>query len=292
MTEASHPFLIGVDGGGTRCRAAIGTLSSGVIARGDAGPANATSDLAQAIENVEAAVRCAAQSAGISDAQLRAATAHIAIAGVMSPSDSARVAAALPFGKITVTDDRPSTLKGALGDFHGFVLAIGTGAFTAASTPDGIQYVGGWGMQVSDHGSGAWLGRGALERALLCYDGVLEHSDLTRALMLTFGGDPNGIVAFATTATPADYASLAPDVITQAQAGDVLARAIMQAGADHLSAGLGALGFKSGDRLCLTGGVGPHYAPFLPGGYLKGRIEPQGSALDGAFALAKTGAPR
>ena len=55
---------------------------------------------------------------------------------------------------------------------------------------------------------------------------------------------------------------------------------------------LWALGFTAGDRLCLTGGVGPHYASYLPSEVLTGQQNCLGSALDGAFQLAKRAATK
>ncbi|RBW45875.1 hypothetical protein DS901_01750 [Loktanella sp. D2R18] len=61
----------------------------------------------------------------------------------------------------------------------------------------------------------------------------------------------------------------------------------MQRGADDMARGLTQLGFQPGDPLCLLGGLGPHYAGYLPPAYLAGKMDAKGSALDGAFALAR-----
>jgi glucosamine kinase len=228
----------------------------------------------------------AAQQAGITPDFLEGAVAHIGIAGVMTPRDSAEVAAALPYGDVTVTDDRPTAVAGALGGKHGFLLAVGTGTIVAASTADGFQFVSGWGFQVSDQGSGAWLGRAALEQVLLCHDGIAEHTRLTRTLFAKYSNDPNEVVTFSTAAKPGDFGSLAFEVITHAKADDPFGQDLMARGAGHLTRALAALGFQSGDRLCLSGGVGPHYADYLPKEYQAGYVDACGSALDGAFQLA------
>ncbi|WP_147249825.1 hypothetical protein [Loktanella sp. D2R18] len=76
-------------------------------------------------------------------------------------------------------------------------------------------------------------------------------------------------------------------VIAGAIDGDTWAQSILQRGADDMARGLTQLGFQPGDPLCLLGGLGPHYAGYLPPAYLAGKMDAKGSALDGAFALAR-----
>ena len=284
MTHSEHSVLIGVDGGGTGCRAAVGTLEVGVLAQAEGGPANATSDIAFAIQNVRSTIDNALLAAGLS---LSEATIHVGLAGVMGRNEVDKIAAAFPYKKITVTDDRPTAITGALGGKDGYLLSIGTGSITAASKAGKFAYVGGWGFQVSDHASGAWLGRAALEQVLFCYDGVAEHSALTREIFEKYSQDPNKIVTFCQDATPRAYAALAPEIIRGAQESDPWGRVIMAQGAGFLMRNLARLGFQNGDTLCLSGGVGPHYADYMPKAATQGLITAQGSALDGAFQLAK-----
>ena len=286
MSDSDHTLLIGVDGGGTGCRVAAGTLAKGVLGRAEGGRANATSDPALAIRNVLETVHAAAQVAGFSAEALNDAVAHIGLAGVMTADDSTRIANALPFAHASVTDDRPTAIAGALGDQDGYLLAIGTGTIVASSQRGEFTYVGGWGFQISDQSSGAWLGNMALRRTILCHDGLTSHSDLTHGLLLRFNDDPNEIVRFAAGATPRDYATLAPKIVEAANAGDLWGLTIMKEGADYLVQALSTLGFLPGDALCLTGGVGPHYAPYLPAEALRGRVSSRGGSLDGAFQLA------
>ena len=286
MTDSEHTLIIGVDGGGTGCRVAIGTLRQGVLAQAEGGRANATSNPDLALKNVVTATHEAAQKAGLSIEAISDAIAHVGLAGVMTEADSARIAAGLPFASCAVTDDRPTTIAGALGDKDGFLLSIGTGTIVASSKAGHFAFIGGWGFQISDQSSGAWLGHKAIRRTVLCHDGLSPHSDLTREVMGKFENDPNAIVQFAATAAPGDYATLAPLVIAAGEADDFWGAAIMTEGAAYLSKALGALDFRTSDTLCLTGGVGPHYARYLSPDITKGRTTSKGGALDGAFQLA------
>jgi len=292
MPDSLHTLIIGVDGGGTGCRVAIGTEKYGIFARAEGGPANVTSAPGLAIRNVIATVEAAAVSGEVDLERLKGATAHLGLAGVMTPQDADRVATAMPYRHTTVTDDRQTALKGALGEQDGFLLSVGTGTFAAACTAGRSRGVGGWGFFVGDQASGSWLGQQSLRQVLLCHDGLAEHSDLTRDLFAKFQNDPNEIVAFSMSALPGDYGSFAPDVVAHAHAGDPVGQEIMQAGVDYLQRCLTALRFKAGDALCLIGGVGPHYADYLPTETTAGLRERSGDALDGAFRFAHSNLER
>lgn len=285
MAEIEIPFVIGCDGGGTGCRVAIADARGQVLARAEGGPANATSAFDVMVESVSSALAEAAARIGLGLADLRDGVAHIGLAGVMTPQDAARVAAALPFAHVTVTEDREVAVAGALGAADGVLIAVGTGTIVAAQRAGRRLNAGGWGLQLSDQASGAWLGRGLLEHVLLCHDGLAPHSDLTRAVFADFGA-PAQMVAFAATARPAAYARLAPQIITAAQAGDATGQMLMMRGADYLVRALAAVKFAPGDVLCLTGGVAPHYASYLPEQARNAITPAQGNGLDGALWLA------
>lgn len=290
MSDSSHKVLIGVDGGGTGCRVAVGTARDGVMATAEGGRANPASEFEIALRNIDAVIRTALTKAGLPQSALPGATAHLGLAGVMTHSAGTRVVKALGFKRATVTDDRTIAVCGALGGHDGFLLSVGTGTI-AAATKDGVdRAVGGWGFQVSDQASGAWLGRKALEHTLLCHDGLARHTDLTSALLAEFDNEPSKISTFSMRAQPGDFGAFAPQIVAAARDGDHLGQSIMQSGSNHLLRCLETLGFTAGDRLCLTGGVGPHYAEHLPSEVLAGRQNCLGSALEGAFQLAKRGA--
>mgnify|MGYP002628256491 CR=1 FL=1 len=279
-------LLIGVDGGGTGCRVRIADKSLTSLAESKGGPANVTSDRRAALANITTTIAAAADLAGISPDRLLDATVHLGLAGVMSETIAEQVAQALPYAYLTVTDDRPTTLAGALAGQDGFLIAAGTGSFIAALQDGTTSCVGGWGYQLSDQASAAWLGRRLLEHVLLCHDGLIPHSDLTRSAFIRFNSNPNDIILFGTNATPGDFGLLAPLVVEAQRAGDAVGGSIMKEGLAYLTSALGTLGFHPGARLCLTGGVGQHYATQFPKEVQDGIITASGNALDGAIRLA------
>lgn len=280
-TDSNGPYLIGVDGGGTSCRA---TLLSGPNARYDVvlGPANVSTDFDAALDTINAALAQLAERAGLGMADLARAHAHLGLAGVMNTAIANRVAAHLPFPQAQVTDDRPTTIAGALGEVDGALAAIGTGSFIGRQVAGRIHGVGGWGFYIGDQASGAWLLRRCLEEVMLAVDGFAAHTDLSRAILKEHGDDPGQIVLFSLNSQPADYARLARDVVAAAEAGDPLGARLMQEGAAYIRRALDVVGWTSSEAFCLTGGLGPAYARWLN----LPSIAPKGTALDGALALA------
>jgi glucosamine kinase len=286
MSESQEPFLIGVDGGGTGCRAAIAHTDGQIVAQVEGGRANVATEFDLAVRNVADAIQNAAHKAGISQKKLQSASVHIGLAGVMSKDIADRVANALPYQIVTVTDDRATAVEGALGDEDGYLMSVGTGTIVATRKADELNYVCGWGFAVSDQASGAWLGRRLLEQTLLCYDQIATHSPLTQTTLAKFGNDPNGLVAFSLDAKPGDFGQFAPDIICAANAGDLTGLDLVNEGASYLQSALRALRFREGDRLCISGGVGRHYQPFLDTEFTQNIVDPAGSSIMGAIWLA------
>lgn len=279
MTQTGT-MLLGIDGGGTSCRAAV-------VVRGQRhevtlGPANVTTGFDAAVATIDTALRMLAGRAGLPPEVLFQAPAHLGLAGVVSAALAARVRDALPLSRATVTDDRPTTIAGALGPAEGAVVAIGTGSFLGRQAGGRIRGIGGWGFFVGDQASGAWLGRRCLEEVMLSVDGLAAETGLCRSLLADHGSDPAEIVRFSVAARPADYAGLARAVVAAAAAGDALGARLMSEGADYIRRGLAALGWQRGETLCLTGGLGAAYAEWLDEPVVPAR----GSALDGALSLA------
>ncbi|MGB3243786.1 MAG: BadF/BadG/BcrA/BcrD ATPase family protein [Sulfitobacter sp.] len=281
-----NPALIAVDGGGTGCRVAVGTAQDGVLAEATGGPANVSTNFDASVANIIAAVQTAAHAAGWSADTLAQAVAHLGLAGADLEKVQRKTAASLPFGSTRVSGDRQTTVAGVLGDQDGYVVALGTGTIIARQRAGVVSTVSGWGFQLSDQASGAWLGRALLSRVLDADEGLEPHSALTRAICVSLDG-VQGVFDFSTTATPRDYARFAPEIFAAGTKGDVIAIDILHAGARYLERGLGALGFAPGDVLSLAGGVGPHFAPYLQETFKTNLQPPRGNALEGAFTLAR-----
>jgi glucosamine kinase len=168
-------------------------------------------------------------------------------------------------------------------------VIVGTGTIGWAELNGRSYRVGGWGLPISDEGSGAWLGCEALRRALWAYDGRIPKTALSRRLLEDFQS-PHHILRWITTALPRDFGSLAPIVVDHAMRGDPIAMELMDLAADHvdrLADRLIALGVE---RLSLFGGLAPHIEYRLGQGSRDHLVSPIGDALQGAIQLARRAA--
>ncbi|KIN63647.1 ATPase, BadF/BadG/BcrA/BcrD type [Sulfitobacter noctilucicola] len=285
MKTTQQSVLVAADGGGTGCRACAGTIEAGILGQAEGGPGNVHSNFENAIRNLTGAVTEALQQADLGHVPLDQITAHFGVAGAHSDVEMEAVRAALPYGRSSVTGDRATSVRGALGDTDGYVVALGTGTIVARQKALGLHTVGGWGFDISDQASGSWLGRHLLEQIVMAEDGLRAHSPLTEKVLSDQGGLID-MIYFASSAAPGDFAKLARDVIEHAAQGDAVGQELMKKGADYIIHCLRTLGFQTGDQLALAGGVGPHYRNYLPAEMVENVIKPRGTALDGAFAMA------
>ena len=65
----------------------------------------------------------------------------------------------MPFSAVRVLSDREITIAGILADADGTLAQVGTGSFFVSCHKGKFKQVGGWGLQLGDDCSGAWLGR-------------------------------------------------------------------------------------------------------------------------------------
>lgn len=289
MIKENTQLFCAVDGGGTGCRVSLAWPDGTVIARATGGAANYTTDPALTAQNVLAAIGQALATIEGNAPALPDVVTHLGLAGIMSDTDADAMAAMLPFRHCTVSDDRVTSVIGALGGQDGVLLAVGTGSFAAVRRGAAIRFFGGWGLQVGDQASGAWLGRALLEHSLLAQEGIAPASDLTQAVMAHFGGFPRNISGYCASCGPAGFAGFAPMVVAAAQRDDPVGLLLMSRGAAYLNAILQAMQIEANWPICLIGGVGGAYERFLAPEFRAQIREPKGSALDGALQLALQG---
>ncbi|WP_282181215.1 BadF/BadG/BcrA/BcrD ATPase family protein [Aliiroseovarius marinus] len=276
--------VVAVDGGGTRCR--LGLRQGGSDTAVELGSANVTTDFDAAIAEISRGLDLLSARSGIAMNELSGLPAYVGLAGVAGSAIAQRVAQALPFSHIRVEDDRPSALVGALGDQDGVVAHCGTGSFLAAQIDGDQRFAGGWGPVLGDPASAQWVGRRGLTVTLDAVDGIREGSALSRYFLDKLSGAA-GIVDFASTARPVDFGALAPAVTAHAAEGDALASLVMIEAANGIAELLPVLGWKPGMAICLTGGIAPQYASYLPDEMQHCVTAPAGEPLSGALTLAQ-----
>ncbi len=276
-------YFLGVDGGGTGCRAALADATGRILGQGQAGSANVMTDPSGAARNIRAAAEAALADSGISLSQVHA------VLGLAGATVSARIGAmleALPFASARVVSDAVIALKGALGGQPGIVATIGTGSVFACDAGQGVRVIGGGGYVISDEASGAWLGRELLAAALRACDGIEPATPLLTTLIEEMGGQA-AIVTGSLTARPTDFARHAPRLV--AHPDDPAAVRILTAAEgwicryiDHFQTG--AL------PICFLGGLGPFFTARLTPRYGSLIRAARGTAVEGALLMAREGA--
>ncbi len=287
----SDSLLLGVDGGGTQCRARLCAPSGAKLGEGAAGPANIRLGLDVSFAAVLAATQACLEQAGLSSRDLSRTTACLALAGASEPADLAAAQRLKhPFGRVVLTSDAHAACVGAHGGRDGGVVVVGTGTIGWAELRDRQHRVGGWGLNVSDEGSGAWIGRELLRRVLWAHDGRIESTTLLERALEPFQSDPHAIVRWASIASPREFGALAPLVIEHARSGDRVGIEIMRAAAAHIDALAARLVALGVEHIALVGGLADHMRSWLSDGTKARLVQSAGDALNGALQLARVAA--
>jgi N-acetylglucosamine kinase-like BadF-type ATPase len=260
-------FFLGIDGGGTKTECALGdesrVLGSSIGATvkiKKVGPDAAGAAL-------EGAIRTACERAGIAADQI--ARTCIGVAGTTIPEvvDWAYgVLGQLVSGEIEVVNDALIAHRAAFNGGPGVLVIAGTGSNVLGINDRGeFGRAGGWGPIISDEGSGFWIGRTTVAQAMRAYDAG-RSTDLLNAVMDSWKlTTREEVVSMANSNPPPDFASLLPEILRCADAGDALAREILSSAAQEL-AQLARIVIRKiwpggGDvSIAVTGGVFAHSA--------------------------------
>jgi glucosamine kinase len=257
------------------------------LAEASAGPANIRAGVTDAFASVFEATLACLEQAQLTSADLPRITACLALAGATEPAELA-AAKMHPqaFGRAILTSDAHAACVGAHNGHDGAVIVAGTGSIGWAVLR-GRQYrVGGWGLELSDEGSGAWIGRETLRRVLSAYDGRRAWTPLLRSVFERYESDPHAIVSFVARAAPRDLGALAPMVVEHASDNDEAAVGLLRLGAAHLDTIAARLVALGAARLALVGGFAPHIESRLSASTKAQLVTPLGDPLDGALLIA------
>jgi len=291
MQMSPPPALrLGIDGGGTGCRARLVGEHGQVLGEGESGPANLALGAEPARAAVLQATRRALHGAGLPDSVLARTAAGLGLAAAnVSKHRDAFARLALPFHSSVISSDAEAACLGAHAGHDGAILILGTGSQGVLYRHGRFSAVGGWGFALSDDGSGALLGREAVRRSFQVLDGVAAPSGLTRAVMDRFGGDRGAMLEWAAAARPGDWAAFARLVFEHAAQHDTLAlRLVLDSAlaAERLLDRLLAMGAQ---RIALMGGVAAPTRRYLSSRFDGVLVEPVGDAMDGALLMAGKG---
>jgi glucosamine kinase len=281
-----------VDGGGSKTLARLTNSSTGQHWQQQAGPASLTNDFSLALNNISMLSTSLCQQAGINSQQLHAV---MGLAGAGNPQQQQQACQQLAqrYSSLLLTTDARTSLYGANLGQPVLVVALGTGSVAMRLLADGSeQQVGGWGFNIGDEGGGAWLGKQLVRELLWQVDSLAGiQSPMLQSVAQQIGADAASLLPWLKTASPTDFAALAP-LVFQFTSHCTIAEALLQR---HLAA-VEQLLWAGREHyqlpVVLLGGLADSTAPLLSPA-CRALLQPaKGSALDGGFILARQhGAP-
>lgn len=236
-------YWLGVDGGGTHCRATVMNADEKIAGEGLADAANFLRvGLELAVAHVRDAVSKACHQAGIEVSQISGAC--IGLAGVSHPEHHrvmlAALKQALPIREITLETDARVALAGATGNQPGVVIIAGTGSIACGINSRGrFARAGGWGPAMGDEGSGSYIGRRALQAVVMAWDYRDEPTSMMEPVLKHFGvtSPPElpPVIYDSYSEVMGRIAQLSKIVVNEARNGDKIAIGILKDAAVHLA---------------------------------------------------------
>lgn len=285
MTE----LYIGVDGGGTFCRARLVTGEGAILGEAVAGSGNPRIGIEAAWQNIMNACLEACRQGDITPEEYPKITLGLGLAGANQPLEQELVVSqSSPFGRRYLLTDAHSACLGAFNGDEGALLILGTGSCGVFYQNEIFHIVGGWGFPLSDQGSGARIGLSALEYSLAALDGISPASLMTDSINAEFSLSPEKYVLFQNRhPLPKEYGAFAIQVFEFAQQKDPIALQIVQEQVAWVSRYLDCLIAKGASQIVLVGGVSDVIRPYLSERYLAYLCEPKGDAMSGAILMAQ-----
>lgn len=288
MTYATDVYL-GIDGGGTKCKARLEDAQGNLLAEAIAGPANAARNLTGSVKAVLEASEKAIAKANIKGLTLNQIHAGIGLAGINIPQvKQAFLKQSLPFASWHITTDLHIACLGAHLGQDGAIVIVGTGSSGVAIHNDQQFEMGGHGFVVGDKGSGAWLGKMAISHCLETLDGITPNNLLSKQVINLLDCDSAyDLVNLTLEAKPVMFASVAPLIFQLAANQQEDALLLVNQAATYINKICHRLLSGNLHRLSLIGGITQPLTPYLDS-QLQAIIRPaQATPEQGAILYSK-----
>lgn len=256
-------FYLGVDGGGSKCKAVVVNRDLEILGSAVAGPANPCVDYQLAIDSIIESCSKALGEAGLSQEQHQIELG-LALAGVNFGNVFQKVNEwSHPFQSMHLITDWHAACLGAHEGKDGAVVIVGTGSCGYVCVDGHSKSFGGHGFPVGDKGSGAWLGLQAVKTALLAKDQMGPPTLMMDKLCESLSCKSEELAIRMVGASSAHYAQLAKTVFAAAKEGDEQAIAVLREATDYIEAMLSSILEYEPPRLSFVGGIAPFLVPLL-----------------------------
>jgi glucosamine kinase len=246
MSGPTELVVVGVDGGGSSTRVYVADERAEVLFKANgAGSAVLPGAEADSAELIGTLVRNAVIDAEMGHLLPRALVVGVAGVG----REAQKIALQQELERLELADavivisDAEAAMADAFAEGPGILLIAGTGSIAWGRSPAGtLRRCGGWGPVFGDEGSGAWIGRKALQVIAAAHDGREPETALTGAVLTALELDEvPAIIPWASSATPAELATLAPAVLSAAEVGDLRANTVVTMAVEELALHVRAL---------------------------------------------------
>lgn len=227
-----RPFLLGIEGGGTRTTALLADARGREIQRAIFGPGNVRLLDDRTLRRL---LRQISKQFESPDA------IGLGLAGARHAKDRARVQAEVAkVWKATpcrVTHDLEIALAGFNAKETAVLVLSGTGSCCFGKAAEGrTAKMGGWGHILGDKGSGFEIGLRALKAVVFYFDRDATWSRLGERLLTATGtNEPDDLIDWVAAADKHAVAALAPEVFASAKKRDRIARDILEGAAGMLA---------------------------------------------------------
>lgn len=261
-----HSYYLGIDGGGSKCKARLENAKGDLLSEYTSGPANPSRDYDLAMASLREAIEGVYQEANLALSEAKMTHATIGLAGVNIASCLNKMTQwQHPFASLNLTTDLHIACVGAHAQSTGAIVIIGTGSSGVVCHGDAQVEFGGHGFLLGDKGSGAWFGAQSVRYALECLDGVKNKSPFIDAVLeQSQCATTNQLVERFMRASPSEFATFAPLVFDFAeQHQDPVAVALIQQGADYINTLCKVMLGHKPSRFAFIGGLAHKLIPWL-----------------------------
>jgi glucosamine kinase len=280
-------YLVGIDGGGTSCRARIRDTAGEFIGEAKSGSANIQLGVDIAMSSIIEAITQAAKQGGLSKADFPKMHVGLALAGAeLKTAWHNFMALPNPFASMTLNTDAYGACIGAHNGDQGAIMIGGTGSCGIYINGSEQFVVGGREFPISDQGGGAVMGLRLIQEVLLAYDGIRPMTDLSQHVLDHYNNDVDEIVSWSKTAIPKDYGQFSPAIFKFASKGDELAIEMLRQTAADIEMFLIALNKRGANKICLMGSIAERIEKWLSPPVQAWIVKPQHDAIEGALMFA------
>ncbi len=288
-SDKNNELFLGIDGGGSKCKAIVMNRDNEILGTGISGPGNPLHGFEQATSSITESAKLALKDAGLDNIELSEIVAGVGLAGVNLPVLFDKMAAwKHPFQSMHLATDLLIACLGAHDGSDGAVIISGTGSCGFACVDEQQTIVGAHGFPHGDKGSGAWFGLQGVKQVLLSLDGLVAPTLMTDVLLNKLScNDDTDLVEAVASQKATFYAQQANLVFDAAEQGDKVALDIVNEGAEYINSIARTLNAKNPPRMSMIGGLTPRLKSWLSEEVKANLAEPLNAPEVGSILFAR-----